>query len=237
MNEPPRRILALGSGPLYNDRDDLLDNDRDAVNYNITIVLQKRNPMSRYAPGHKEEARTRMIAAVGRGFRQRGFGGIGVDGLAKAADVTSGAFYGHFKSKDDAFNEVVAVGIAQLKTTIQALQQAHGRDWVGLYVDRYLGEKRLCDLGESCALQSLSSEVGRSEARIKHTYCREIIEVAQAVADGFEGGAASERLDRAWAFLAILSGSVTMARAVDDKAISDAIARGARDAALRASQP
>jgi TetR/AcrR family transcriptional regulator, transcriptional repressor for nem operon len=192
--------------------------------------------MSRYAPGHKEEAHARMITAVGRGFRKRGYGGVGVDGLAKEADVTSGAFYGHFKSKEDAFDEVVAAGIGQLTTSILALREAHGTEWINVYVDRYLGEKRTCDLGESCALQSLSSEVGRSDSRIKSTYQREITQVAQTVADGFGGGSAKERLDRAWAFLAILSGGVTMARAVDDASVSEAIAKGARKAALLISQ-
>ena len=56
----------------------------------------------RYAAGHKEGARTRILDAAGRGFRRLGFGGIGVDGLAKEAGVTSGAFYGHFPSKAEA---------------------------------------------------------------------------------------------------------------------------------------
>ena len=192
--------------------------------------------MSRYAPGHREETRGRMIDALGRGFRRRGYGGIGVDALAKEADVTSGAFYGHFKSKEDAFDEVVAAGIGRLTTTIVALREAHGPKWIDVYVDRYLGEKRTCDLGESCALQSLSAEVGRSDARIKSTYQREITGVAQSVADGFAGGSSKERLDRAWAFLAILSGGVTMARAVADKAISDSIVKGARMAAMLVSR-
>lgn len=36
----------------------------------------------RYTTGHKEEARARMVSAAGRGFRRKGYGGIGVDGLA-----------------------------------------------------------------------------------------------------------------------------------------------------------
>jgi TetR/AcrR family transcriptional regulator, transcriptional repressor for nem operon len=186
----------------------------------------------RYKTGHKKEAHTRIVAAAGRGFRKRGYGGIGVDGLANEADVTSGAFYGHFKSKEDAFDEVVAAGIEQLKTTVLSLREKHGAGWVEIYVERYLGEKRLCDLGESCALQSLASEVGRSDQRIKATFQGRIVEVAEAVADGFEGGTANERLKRAMAFLAILSGGVTLARAVDDTALSDAIANSIRTAAL-----
>jgi TetR/AcrR family transcriptional regulator, transcriptional repressor for nem operon len=186
----------------------------------------------RYKSDHKEEVHKRLVIAAGRGFRERGYGGIGVDGLAKEASVTSGAFYGHFKSKEDAFDEVVAVGIAQLGKTILALREAHGPAWVGLYVDRYLGEKRTCNLSESCALQSLASEVGRADASIKSTFRSQILEVAQAAADGFVGGKRKERVERAWAFLAILSGGVTLARAVDDDGLSETIAKSVRKAAL-----
>ena len=80
----------------------------------------------RYRPGHKDEARARMIAAAGRGFRKRGFGGIGVDGLAKEAEVTSGAFYGHFPSKEAAFKEAVVAGIEELRAAVMAFREAHG---------------------------------------------------------------------------------------------------------------
>jgi TetR/AcrR family transcriptional regulator, transcriptional repressor for nem operon len=53
--------------------------------------------------GSTPNARERLIEAAGRGFRTSGFGGIGVDGLAKAAGLTSGAFYIHFSSKREAF--------------------------------------------------------------------------------------------------------------------------------------
>ena len=50
---------------------------------------------------YKQLVRRKMVDAAGRGFRKNGYGGLGVDGLAKEAGVTSGAFYGHFKSKDE----------------------------------------------------------------------------------------------------------------------------------------
>ena len=52
------------------------------------------------AKGDKKlETRSRIIDAAGRSFRSNGYAGIGVDGIAKAAGVTSGAFYAHLGSK------------------------------------------------------------------------------------------------------------------------------------------
>ena len=191
--------------------------------------------MSRYAPGHREEAKARILTAVGRGFRKRGYGGIGVDGLAKEAAVTSGALYGHFASKEAAFKEAVIAGIDELGAGIEALRAEHGAKWLEIFVDFYLGYKRTCDLGESCTLQSLAPEVQRSDRETKAAFEARMSLVAQAVADGLPGKDPAGRLQRAWALLSILSGGVTLARAVEDPATSEAIAAAVRKAALAAA--
>ena len=45
--------------------------------------------------------RERIIDAAAALFRAKGFDGIGVADIMKAADLTHGGFYGHFASKDD----------------------------------------------------------------------------------------------------------------------------------------
>jgi AcrR family transcriptional regulator len=191
--------------------------------------------VSRYAPGHKEQARARILAAVGRGFRKRGYGGIGVDGLAKEAEVTSGALYGHFASKEDAFREAVVAGVDELRAGVEALRAEHGAKWVEVFVDFYLGHRRVCDLGESCALQSLTPEVQRADKETRAAFQAQLMAVARAVADGLSGDNAADRLRRAWALLAILSGGVTLARAVPEPAASKGIASAIRKAALEAA--
>jgi AcrR family transcriptional regulator len=190
--------------------------------------------VSRYAPGHREEARARILAAVGRGFRKRGYGGIGVDGLAREAAVTSGALYGHFPSKEAAFKEAVLAGLDELRAGIEALRAEHGVKWIEIFVDFYLGYKRTCELGDSCTLQSLTPEVQRSDSETKTAYEARMKGVADAVADGLSGADAADRAQRAWALLAILTGGVTLARAVEDQATSDTIAAAVRKTALAA---
>ncbi|TPQ36607.1 TetR/AcrR family transcriptional regulator [Bradyrhizobium guangdongense] len=186
----------------------------------------------RYKAGHKEEARAKMLAAAGRGFRRQGFGGIGVDGLAREAEVTSGAFYGHFSSKGEAFKAALVAGLEELRVGVETLRAEHGAKWIEAFVDFYLGQKRTCELGASCALQSLTSEVQRADAEIKSVFESEIEGVVAAVADGLPGRSRKEKRARAWALLSLLSGGVTMARAVADKDVSAAIAAACRVAAL-----
>jgi TetR/AcrR family transcriptional repressor of nem operon len=53
----------------------------------------------RYSPEHKEETRARLLKTTGSLVKKKGFAATGVDGLMAAAELTSGAFYSHFRSK------------------------------------------------------------------------------------------------------------------------------------------
>ena len=74
-------------------------------------------------------------------------------------------------------------------------------------------------------MPSLSPEVMRADAEIRSAYEVELRRVIDEVASGLPDGAVKEREDAAIALLALLSGGVTLARAVPDPALSDRIAR------------
>jgi AcrR family transcriptional regulator len=186
----------------------------------------------RYGPGHKDEARSRILNAAGRGFRRLGFGGIGVDGLAKDAGVTSGAFYGHFPSKAEAFKAAAVAGLVQLREAIEDLRAREGEDWLATFVDFYMSVRRTCDLSESCALQSLTPEVARADHGTRTAYEAELLKVAEAVALGLPNGPLAARRKTAWAILAMLSGGVSIARSAADPRTGAQIAAGIKSAVM-----
>jgi AcrR family transcriptional regulator len=49
----------------------------------------------------KELTRQRLLAEAQRLFRERGYAATSLEQIAEAADVTKGAIYGHFASKED----------------------------------------------------------------------------------------------------------------------------------------
>jgi TetR/AcrR family transcriptional regulator, transcriptional repressor for nem operon len=186
----------------------------------------------RYGRGHKEEARNNILSAAGRGFRRLGYGGIGVDGLAKEAGVTSGAFYGHFPSKADAFKAAAVAGLVELREAIEHLRATEGDSWLEKFADFYMSVRRTCDLGESCALQSMTPEVARADPNTKAAYEAEMVRVVDAVAKGLSVGTLPARRKSAWAILAMLSGGVTLARSVEDPKLGTQIAGGVKSAVL-----
>jgi TetR/AcrR family transcriptional repressor of nem operon len=182
--------------------------------------------------GQKEESRLKILRGAGRGFRRAGFGGSGVDGLAKEAGVTSGAFYAHFKSKADAFREAVFIGLEDMIQGIGQKREQLGNRWREVFIDFYLGERRTCDVSESCALQSLSIEVARADDEARSSYEEQLKILIASVADGLEGKP-KHRREEAITLLALLVGGVTLARAVKDPALSVDIAQAVRKTAIK----
>lgn len=172
----------------------------------------------------KLQTRQRILTAAGRGFRKSGFGGVGVDGLAKEAGVTSGAFYVHFGSKSAAFVAAVTQGMAELKEGVLYFQAQHGRAWWPEFVRFYLQAKRSCDLSESCSLQSLTPEVARADNQAREAFSVGLRDVAQAIIAGPRSPNIPRDIDAALAALAALAGAVTLARAVERQDLADQIA-------------
>ena len=179
----------------------------------------------------KAQTRQRILEGSGRAFRKGGYAGTGVDALAKEAGVTSGAFYVHFGSKGDAFRESLRLGMDNLRGGILYFQEQHGRAWWPEFVRFYLSVKRTCDLSEGCTLQTMPTEVARSDLESRMAFEVALCEVAQAVVDGPASPHAPKDIGAACAALASLVGAVTLARAVGSATLAEQIA-GATELAL-----
>lgn len=177
--------------------------------------------------GRKEEGRARILKSAGRVFRSHGFGGSTVDGLAREAAVTSGAFYAHFRSKTEAFREAIAIGLEDLRRYIEQIRLRDGNRWWIHFIDFYLGDRRTCDLSGSCALQSLSSDMARADEDARQAYESNLQSIIEAMSK--ESGIGDEQ---AITLLALLVGGVTLARAVHSPAASDEIACAVRKTAM-----
>ena len=177
----------------------------------------------------RKETHQRILDAVHTGFRKHGYSGAGVDGLAGEAGVTSGAFYAHFGSKAGAFREAIHEGLGQVKEAIKNLQEEYGDDWLDQFNQFYLGEKRNSDLSNSCAMQSLTPEVARSDDETRQVFESDMLEIIDSFSKGL-GSKKNNGHDKAWATISMLIGGVTLARAVKDPELADNIAKAVHDA-------
>jgi TetR/AcrR family transcriptional regulator, transcriptional repressor for nem operon len=167
------------------------------------------------------ETRKRVLDAAGREFRRHGFGGVGVDGLAKAAGLTSGAFYSHFRSKSAAFRAVVVTGIERLRLAVGHFRARQPENWFEAFAAYYLGADHRADIAGGCALPSLSAEVARADEATRADYEAELKRVAEDVAAALPDAPSRAA---AWPLLAQLAGGVLLSRAVRDEALAREIA-------------
>lgn len=186
----------------------------------------------------RERTHQKILEAAGRNFRRHGYAGIGVDGIAQAAGVTSGALYAHFGSKDWVFVAALEQGLEEVIDAIPVFQRDHGDKWVVAFADYYLGADHRQDLECGCAMTTLSPEVVRRDRSLHAVYEEKMTTIVTLIARGLcphEEPEAGDRERRAWVLLSTLIGGLTVSRAVADPDLAALIAASVHGAAIAAA--
>jgi len=170
----------------------------------------------RYPPDHKAKARAALLRAGMRSMNTKGFHGVGVDGLAAAADVTSGAFYSNFANKEAMLEAIVEAGVGEpLLSDTESGSKADRRAQLKEFVAQYLSIYHVSHPEEGCVMSTLSADVARAGVPARETYDRKITALAARVADLLDG-TRSDRERRAWSVIALMVGAVSISRAMSD---------------------
>ncbi|MCK6444581.1 TetR/AcrR family transcriptional regulator [Elstera cyanobacteriorum] len=180
--------------------------------------------------GNDNKARERLLEAAGRGFRMGGYGGIGVDGLAKEAGLTSGAFYSHFGSKAQAFKAALIDGLVFLRSGIAQMRAQFPDAWQKTFVDFYLKDRMQVELAEACALPTFIGDAARADPETRDAYSAEILRLQEEIAQSLDG---EDRERRALVLMSLLAGGAGLARAVNNSELRDAILATVTDAAKK----
>jgi len=76
------------------------------------------------------KAKGRLLSAAERVFIAHGLDRAKVEDITRAAGLSKGAFYLHFKTKDDAFKEILSSALAELGHIVNEVEAAR-ESWVG----------------------------------------------------------------------------------------------------------
>ncbi len=171
-----------------------------------------------------EKIRTHILASSEQGFREEGYSGLGINGLAKRAGMTSGAFYGHFSSKNQAFHEVIEKGMKDYIDTLIQLEEQYQEEWPQHFLDFYLSLEHTDDLGHSCVVPALSADVMRSDEDTKKMFSAQLEKSVNQVSSGLVEADKSG----SWALVSLLAGSVMIARCASSRKQSKEILESAR---------
>jgi len=185
------------------------------------------------------EHRQRILEAAGRLFCEKGFDGVGVDGIMQEAGLTHGGFYGHFGSKADLAAQACAAALGRTTDKWEAMTAGRSEDGLAEIVQSYLSKRHRDDPGSGCIFAALGGEVARQSDAVRTTVTQGVRAQLGILEKVVDGRSKAERREQAVAALSGLVGAMVVARLVDDPALSNEIltvAVGAVGGASRGSQ-
>jgi TetR/AcrR family transcriptional repressor of nem operon len=176
------------------------------------------------------ENRAALVRAASKLIRERGIDGVGVAEISKAAGLTHGALYAHFRSKEELALEAMSHGLQQAGIRLREAG-LDGMRGLSNYLDHYLSVPGRDDYGSSCPVAASASEIGRQDRAVSACFAQGYLEMVSA----FERALGAtlpgdEARARAMTVVATLVGAQAVARgaAKGDPALSEQVLRAAR---------
>jgi AcrR family transcriptional regulator len=186
--------------------------------------------VARYDTTHKSETRRRIIDRSAQRFKREGIDGAGIAALMSDAGLTNGAFYAHFRSKNDLVANVVADQLGTQAATLKAL--APGREAIEQFIREYLSPGHRDQPATGCPSSALLDEIVRCDGQVRDSYTEGARSIIDVVAAHLSPGDPAAARSRAIALFTQLVGSLQLARAVSDPTLSEDVLGAGISAAL-----
>jgi TetR/AcrR family transcriptional repressor of nem operon len=167
--------------------------------------------------------RERIVDAAAQLFRERGFAGIGVADLMKEAGLTHGGFYGHFSSKDELIAEASARALGRSLALWSKLADRAPDDPLSAIAGVYLTSKHRDNPGAGCLLAALGPDVSREGPAVRRAVAEYLRSAFDFLAKLIPVKSKTAKRKKAIAIYASLVGGMVMARAVNERALSQEI--------------
>jgi TetR/AcrR family transcriptional regulator, transcriptional repressor for nem operon len=191
--------------------------------------LYEKEVAMRYGKDQKQATRQRILEAAGRRFKQDGIDGAGVATLMSDAGLTNGAFYAHFTSKEDLVANVLADQLRVQRESFRATPS----DRAGLeaLIRAYLSPEHRDQCADGCPSAALLDEIVRRPAATRDVFTDEVLATADDIAARLEPADPDAARTDALTLFSLLIGTLQLARALNDRDLSDELlARGVQTA-------
>ena len=184
----------------------------------------------RYDKGHKDETRRHILDVASAQFRESGIAAVGLAGIMSAAGLTNGAFYSHFASKEELVREVLIDAL----TRREERHRNNLENGVALEatIREYLSTRHRDRAGTGCPTAALAAEIARHPKATRDAFTGKVADIIVLMAEQIRQGSPEQRRRKAITIYATMVGALQLARAVNDKPLSDEILETAVDAAL-----
>ena len=177
--------------------------------------------MARYGSEHKQATRQRIIETAGRRFKEDGIDGSGIATLMTDAGLTTGAFYGHFESKDDLVATVIADQLRAQRATLR--EQVPDRAGLEQFVRAYLSAQHRDDPAAGCPSAALLDEVARGTDGTRQAYTDGVLAIIDDIAAQLAPADPQSARTQTLSVFALMIGTLQLSRALSDPELADAV--------------
>jgi TetR/AcrR family transcriptional repressor of nem operon len=174
----------------------------------------------RYAKGHREETRARIVETASRLFQEKGVDRVGVDEIMRECGLTHGGFYVHFRNKEQLIAEACALAVDERADEWkEKLRGLPPEEAFAAFLDGYME----CAGSGDCPFASLGADVARHGKAVRQAYTAKVENLISFMTDELSCG-------REEAILAIVavSGALSVANASSDPKFSKEILQTTR---------
>jgi TetR/AcrR family transcriptional repressor of nem operon len=172
--------------------------------------------------------RGRVVDTAAKLFRERGFNGVGVADLMKAAGMTHGAFYGQFESKEDLMTQSCARAYEGLLELWRDAAAHSPDDPLASVVASYMSASHRDKPGEGCVVAALGAEAAREGPALRRVMTEGIRTQIDMLSGMVSGRSKATKRQRAAVTFASMVGAMVLARVLDDEALSKGILRAVK---------
>lgn len=184
------------------------------------IVMRQQKHNTRAAA--KEASHERIVSVAARAIRRSGYDGTGVADIMKEAGLTHGAFYAHFESREamlaEATNRACAESAAAVADIVSSVPPEQALESM---IRGYLSPEHVAQIESGCPLAALGSETPRQASEVRRATTRHVKAMVDMIARQSADWGQPEAHQRALLTVASIVGTLILARAVDEPALSD----------------
>ncbi|MBM3502878.1 MAG: TetR/AcrR family transcriptional regulator [Alphaproteobacteria bacterium] len=183
----------------------------------------------RYEPRRRASSRRRILAAARSLLTREGPHAVTIHRVMATVGMTHGGFYAHFESREALLRAASDLAGRESEAAL-TVGNGSGRDFLRQFVARYLGRAHRDSPEKGCPLPASLS--GSAAADRQATDPNQLVRRYIALLAGALGGDVHQAEERSRAALAMMIGSLQLARLEHDEGESDQILRAGRAAVL-----
>ncbi len=179
-----------------------------------------------YSKEHKQQSREKILASASKLFPRQGYEAVSIDMLMDDAGLTRGAFYNHFRNKDEVYAEAIVYAALRSPISAEKAETSSLKIWFDKTIGRYMSREHIDEAPSPCPLAFLVTDIGQRQGTIRNTYTRVFKNLNNTFRKRLRENDISK--ETVMSVSAMMIGAVAVARALDDQKAADRLLANCR---------